>query len=133
MLVASTNGPSHLHELDEISKEVFGPRSMPRDMEAFGTHTGEPILARHFGNVEWRGYDGDLVCTNADDVLAYLVSLPPGERVDDGPRPSNNSTTCSPTGSQRTTASCASTKETGAFLCAGCRDRQPPSGASRST
>ena len=81
VLVASTNGPSHLRELDEISQEVFGPRSVPRYMEAFGTHSGEPILARHFGNVEWRGYDGDLVCTNADDVLAYLVSFPPGERA----------------------------------------------------
>ena len=81
VLVASTNGPSHLRELDEISQEVFGPRRMPRYTEAFGTHNGERILATHFANVEWRGYRCDLVCTNADDVLAYLVSLPPGERA----------------------------------------------------
>ena len=45
---------------------------------------------------------------------------------------SNNSTTCSPTGSRRATASCASRRRP-ARSCAGCRDRQPPSGASRST
>ena len=45
--------------------------------------TAEQILGEHFSSVEWRSYDGDLVCTNADDVLAYLVSLPPGERATD--------------------------------------------------
>ena len=45
--------------------------------------TDAPILGAHFASVEWRSYDGDLVCTNADDVLAYLVSLPPGERATD--------------------------------------------------
>ncbi len=83
VLVASTNGPSHLRELDEISAEVFGPRRVPRYMEAFGSHTGESVLGAHFQSVEWRGYDDDLVCTNADDVLAYLVSFPPGERATD--------------------------------------------------
>jgi SAM-dependent methyltransferase len=83
VLVAGTNGPSHLRELDEISAEVFGPRSTPRYMQAFGSHTGAPVLRAHFANVEWRGYDDNLVCTNADDVLAYIVSFPPGERATD--------------------------------------------------
>ena len=115
VLVASTNGPSHLRELDEISQEVFGPRSVPRYMEAFGTHTGEPILARHFGNVEWRGYDGDLVCTNADDVLAYLVSLPPGERATDAELQQLHDVLADRFAANDGKLSV--TKETGAFLC----------------
>jgi SAM-dependent methyltransferase len=81
VLLASTNGPSHLRELDEIASEVFGPRTMPRYMETFGAQNGGGILGTQFPNVEWRSYDGDLVCTNVDDVLAYLVSMPPGERA----------------------------------------------------
>ena len=46
VLLASTNGPSHLRELDEISSEVFGPRRLPRYMEAFGAQNGAEILAR---------------------------------------------------------------------------------------
>ena len=83
VLIAATNGPSHLRELDEISSEVFGPRTGPRPHEAFGAHNGSGILGEHFASVEWCSYDGDLVCTNADDVLAYLVSFPPGERAND--------------------------------------------------
>jgi SAM-dependent methyltransferase len=83
VLIAATNGPSHLRELDEISTEVFGPRDGPRSNEAFGAHNGAEILGAHFASVEWFSYDGDLVCTNADDVVAYLVSFPPGERATD--------------------------------------------------
>jgi SAM-dependent methyltransferase len=83
VLIAATNGPSHLRELLEISTEVFGPTGHPRFLEAFGAHNGGDILGEHFAEVEWRSYDGDLVCTNADDVLAYLVSFPPGERGND--------------------------------------------------
>ena len=115
VLVASTNGPSHLRELDEISVEVFGPRSMPRYMEAFGSHTGRSILEAHFANVEWCSYDGDLVCTNADDVLAYLVSMPPGERATDAELRQLHDVLA-----DRFAASDGVlnvTKETGAFLC----------------
>ena len=45
--------------------------------------TAAAILDEHFASVEWCRYDGDLVCTNADDVVAYLVSFPPGERATD--------------------------------------------------
>jgi SAM-dependent methyltransferase len=79
VLIAATNGPSHLHELLEITTEVFGPNAWPRFLDAFGAHNGAGILDPHFASVEWCNYDGDLVCTNADDVVAYLVSLPPGE------------------------------------------------------
>jgi SAM-dependent methyltransferase len=115
VLMAATNGPSHLRELDEISTEVFGPRSTPRYMESFGSHTGRSMLEAHFANVEWRGYDGDLVCTNADDVLAYLVSLPPGERATDAELQQLHDVLA-----DRFAASggvLSVTKETGAFLC----------------
>jgi SAM-dependent methyltransferase len=115
VLVASTNGPSHLRELDEISGEVFGPRRTPRYMEAFGSHNGKAILNAHFATVEWRGYDGDLVCTNADDVLAYLVSLPPGERATDAELQQLHDVLTDRFAANDGKLSV--TKETGAFVC----------------
>jgi SAM-dependent methyltransferase len=115
VLVASTNGPSHLRELDEIATEAFGPRSRPRSMEAFGAHTGGAVLAAYFANVEWRGYDGDLVCTNADDVFAYLVSFPPGECATDAELQRLRDVLADRF--ERGDGTLCVTKETGAFLC----------------
>lgn len=115
VLVASTNGPTHLRELHEILAEVFGPRSMPRYMEAFGSHTGGSVLEAHFANVEWHGYDDDLVCTNADDVLAYLASFPPGERATDAELQRLRDVLADRFAEGGGVLSV--TKETGAFLC----------------
>jgi hypothetical protein len=67
--------------LEEIVSEVFGPRRYPRYTEAFGAQNGAAILERHFADVEWHEQEGSLLCTGADDVLAYIVSIPPGERA----------------------------------------------------
>jgi SAM-dependent methyltransferase len=115
VLLASTNGPSHLRELDEIASEVFGPRSTPRYMELFGAQNGGEILGAHFPSVEWRSYDGDLVCTNVDDVLAYLVSMPPGERATDSELQRLHQAISDKFAEQD--GALKITKETGAFVC----------------
>jgi len=83
VLLAATNGPSHLHELDEIVAEIFGARPRRRYTERFGAHNGAELLGTRFGSVRWYDYVDDLVCTNPDDLLAYVVSAPPGERATD--------------------------------------------------
>lgn len=81
LLVASTVGPSHLHELVEISRAMF-PTWPRRNLGvAFGPVSGIAALERHFDEVEWRTYDDHLRCTNPEDVIAYLTSVPPGSRA----------------------------------------------------
>jgi hypothetical protein len=77
-LVAATNGPRHLREVDEITADALGERAQRRYSDRFGAHNGAAILAPHVEQVEWRAYDDDLLCTDPDDVLAYVVSYPPG-------------------------------------------------------
>jgi hypothetical protein len=38
-------------------------------------------LKQHFDNVEWRTYEDHLRCTSAKDVVAYIVSIPPGSHA----------------------------------------------------
>jgi SAM-dependent methyltransferase len=84
LLVAATNGPRHLAELGEIRAEVFGIRPLDDTLAVFGMETGRPLLEAGFADVEWVAYDDRLVCTDPDDVLAYLRSVPPGEGATSG-------------------------------------------------
>jgi hypothetical protein len=80
-LLAATNGPAHLREVDDLGAEVFGERAQRKYSERFGAHNGAAMLAPHFASVEWNAHHGDLVCTDPDDVLAYVRSYPPGDRA----------------------------------------------------
>ncbi len=73
---------SHLVELDAVLVEVFGPLRREPYHERFGPHNGAPMLEPHFETLEWRAFEDALMCTDADDVLAYLLSYPPGEQAD---------------------------------------------------
>jgi SAM-dependent methyltransferase len=83
VLLAATNGPAHLREVDDMCAEVFGEREQRKYSDRFGAHNGAAMLAPHFASVEWRAHDGDLVSTDPDDVLAYMRSYPPGDRATD--------------------------------------------------
>ena len=81
LLVAATNGPAHLTELVEIERAVM-PRDTYRDhREIFGSVSGREYLERYFASVEWRPLDDELLCTDAEDVFAYIRSMPPGDRA----------------------------------------------------
>lgn len=78
-LVAATNGPKHLAELRDIEVAVFGPSDERNDnVKIFGSLSGIPLLRHEFDNVEWRSHEDRLLCTDPDDVMAYLTSMPPG-------------------------------------------------------
>jgi SAM-dependent methyltransferase len=81
LLVASTVGPFHLRELVEIARVSFpaSPRRVLGDI--FGPVSGFGPLNRHFDAVEWRTYEDHLRCTDVDDVLAYVTSVPPGSHA----------------------------------------------------
>jgi len=78
LLVASTIGAGHLRELVEIECAVFGAPRKRVLGDVFGPVSGLTPLLLHFDSVEWRTYDDNLRCTDADDVLAYITSIPPG-------------------------------------------------------
>lgn len=79
VLAASTNGSRHLAELYDIDTAVFGPTGLRNNnAETFGVESGLAILRGEFDSVEWRGHNDALECTEVDDVVAYLRSVPPG-------------------------------------------------------
>lgn len=79
VLVASTNGTRHLAELYEIDTAVFGSSSRHNNhAEVFGRESGLAVLREVFDDVEWRAHPDALACTDVDDVVAYLLSAPPG-------------------------------------------------------
>jgi SAM-dependent methyltransferase len=81
VLLAATNGKENLRELNELRAEVFGGANYETLTDRFGCESGLPLLCEHFGAVSWHYYTDELVCTDADDVLAYLTSMPPAENA----------------------------------------------------
>jgi SAM-dependent methyltransferase len=80
IVIAATNGPHHLVELWDIRAEVFGPAfAADEGVDVFGPGSGSPILDQWFDHVQWREYNDELRCTDADDVVAFITSAPPGE------------------------------------------------------
>jgi len=81
-LVAATNGPKHLAELRDIEVAVFGPADeRSGNVKIFGSLSGLPLLQQQFDDVEWRGHEDRLLCTDPDNVLAYLTSMKPGSEA----------------------------------------------------
>ncbi|MGC2485140.1 MAG: class I SAM-dependent methyltransferase [Acidimicrobiales bacterium] len=81
LLVAATNGPAHLIELLEIERAIALRHSYRNHREVFGSITGREHLERHFGSVSWRPFIDELHCRDAEDVVAYISSMPPGDRA----------------------------------------------------
>jgi len=79
VLMASTIGGGHLRELFRIEASVFGPTRVLRHHEVFGAQSGGKLLAEFFDDIAWHSYDDRLLCTDTDDVIAYICSTPPGE------------------------------------------------------
>jgi ubiquinone/menaquinone biosynthesis C-methylase UbiE len=79
VVLATANGPRHLHELWEVRAGVFGGETVSPLVTAFGSETGLPLVEEQFSGTEWRAFEDELRCTVADDVLAFLTSAPPAE------------------------------------------------------
>lgn len=78
-LLAAANGPANMKELWQLRSEVFDLSPVSETTDAFGSVTGLPILRAMFARVEWRAYSDELRCTDPDDVIAFVTSMPPGE------------------------------------------------------
>jgi ubiquinone/menaquinone biosynthesis C-methylase UbiE len=113
-LVAATNGPAHMREIDQVTAEVFGEREQRKYSDRFGAHNGAQLLETQFDRVEWRSYHDDLVCTDPDDVLAYVLSYPPGDQADDAARERLRAVISARFAAQ---GAMRITRESGAFVC----------------
>lgn len=81
LVVAATNGPAHLAELVEIEHLVMPSDTYRDHREVFGSISGRQYLERHFDFVQWRPFEDELHCRDAEDVFAYIRSMPPGDRA----------------------------------------------------
>jgi len=66
---AATNGAGHLAELAELFDAPFW-----RHVEAFGLETGPPQLEPFFADLRIERFEGELVVTEVEPVLAYIRS-----------------------------------------------------------
>lgn len=80
-VLAATNGFGHMDQITQLVAEVFdGVDPVPRALDAvFGIDTGEARLRRAFRSVTWHAFDNDLLVDDPDAVVAYGLSIPPGD------------------------------------------------------
>ena len=76
IFICSTYSGSHMKEISELVKE-FDDRivlSADRLYERFGKENGKELLQKEFKDVVWVQYEDHLSVTDADALLAYILS-----------------------------------------------------------
>jgi len=71
----ATNDQKHLHELSALL-DRFNPNPTPRSGHSFSLETGEAELARWFHQVTLHRFTSQLVVTEVEPLVAYLLSGP---------------------------------------------------------
>ncbi|MGH7691654.1 MAG: class I SAM-dependent methyltransferase [Candidatus Dormibacteria bacterium] len=77
LLIAATNGPHHLGQLDQLAARLglpVGPRSHPRT--AFDLVTGPERIRPWFGQLTVARHPEEIRVTDPEPLIAYLRSLP---------------------------------------------------------
>lgn len=80
-LYAATNGSSHLRELEELILAM--DPTFPYEHLDFVLETGAELLSQWFETVEVRCYPDALEVTEADLLMAYILSLPESKSLDE--------------------------------------------------
>lgn len=76
IFLCSTYSGSHMKEVSELVKE-FDDRivlSADRLYERFGKENGKELLEKEFKEVDWVQYEDHLTVTDADALIAYVLS-----------------------------------------------------------
>jgi SAM-dependent methyltransferase len=79
MAVVTTNGLGNFSAVTELSHAVFGGSSIDPGAAAFSLEAGEGIMRRYFDSVEVMRSVDVLRVTDPADVVAFLLSYPPGD------------------------------------------------------
>jgi SAM-dependent methyltransferase len=80
-LMAATNGPRHLDTVADLSRRGLGWSSLDFGDRRFGMSNGATILGTGFGSVEWQHHPSTMVCTDPDDVFAFIASSTAGQEA----------------------------------------------------
>jgi SAM-dependent methyltransferase len=84
VLLAATNGPRHLDAIADLSRQSLGWSPLDFAGARFGTANGSAILGTAFATVEWQPHPSTMVCTDADDVYAFIASTAAGQEASPG-------------------------------------------------
>jgi SAM-dependent methyltransferase len=79
MAAVTTNGRGNLSALMQLGHAVLGGSPVDWATAAFSLQSGETMMRRCFGEVEVRRSVDVLRVTDPADVVAYLLSYPPGD------------------------------------------------------
>ena len=85
-LFAATNGERHLIEFEELLRRAGTPEGwwrLPAATMDFSLENGRAQLARHFSHVELRPYENSLEVTEAEPLVAYVLSTSSAARMTD--------------------------------------------------
>jgi SAM-dependent methyltransferase len=74
VLLASTNSRRHLEAVADIQTEVYGTSTRDLVQQRFGRDSGGAVLRDAFASVQWHEHPGELVCTEPEDVYAFIAS-----------------------------------------------------------
>ena len=77
----TTNAINNMSALFAVGASAFGGPATDPAAGAFDLECARETLARSFGRVDLVPFSDVLDCTDIDDVVAYLTSMPPGDRA----------------------------------------------------
>ncbi|MGO8827326.1 MAG: class I SAM-dependent methyltransferase [Acidimicrobiales bacterium] len=86
VLMAATNGPRHLDAVADLSRQVLGWSSLDSVDRRFGSTNGASVLGTAFRSVAWQHHPATMVCTDPDDVFAFIASSAAGQEASPGQR-----------------------------------------------
>ena len=72
----SAYGARHMEEISRLVQDFDSRIILSADKlyEKFGKENGPAILAPYFSQVEWHSYDDSLLVTQAEPLIAYILS-----------------------------------------------------------
>lgn len=78
LAVITTNGDGNLRELFDLGSQAFGTADSDPAATLFGVGAARTLLAQHFGTVTVHMFEDTYAIDDAEDILLYLTSFPPG-------------------------------------------------------
>jgi ubiquinone/menaquinone biosynthesis C-methylase UbiE len=93
ILFASTNGADHMQEVRDLvhslsDEIIFGSNDIRGSISNFfSRENGEEVLAQHFQEVDWVEFDDDLIVTEIEPLIRYILSFPGNAREVFGSEP----------------------------------------------
>ena len=82
-IAVTTNSLDNSQALMGLAQAAFGGTGRDPGAELFSPEMGNDLLSRHFTHVEMHEFIDQLEITDAADISAALVSMPPGNEGTD--------------------------------------------------